>query len=385
MLNIPNKIGTCAFGVKTGAILPGDDIIEKVYENVKDLVDNNDIICVTEAVVAISQKNYITIDTIATEIRKKLNINEYSSVGVIYPIASRNRFSLILKGIAKSVEKGKITIQFSYPNDEVGNPIIREDFIKKLGKSLDDKISMNELEGRVFPHPFTGVDYISLYDKIIKDSGAKSEIFLCNNAKEIINHNPNGIIVSSIHSRKKIKNKIQENYKNCITLQEICNDKSKDAWSEWGLLGSNMVGDGLKLAPREANKIAEAIQSKIMVAGKKVEVIIYGDGAYKDPDTGIYELADPTPVFGSTKGLKERIRKGVKYKFLADKLYKQGKKREEIERYIEEKQGESYSKDNINMEGTTPRKLSYITASLADLVSGSADAGTPIVIVKNLF
>ena len=380
-----DKIGVCAFGIKTGAILPGDDIVKKVYESVKDIVDDNDIVCVTEAVVAMAQKNYVTTNTVASEIRRKLNINENDSVGVIYPIVSRNRFLIILKSIAKSVKKGKVIIQLSYPNDEVGNPIIKEDFLKKLGKNLNDKIDFDDLDGELFPHPFTGVDYISLYDKAVRDAGAKSEIFLCNNTKEIISHNPKGIIVSSIHSRERIKKEIQENYKNCLTLQEICNDKNRNAWSEWGLLGSNMSDDDeLKLAPREADKVAESIQSEIKAAGKEVEVIIYGDGAYKDPDTGIYELADPMPFFGLTKGLEDKVRKGIKYKLFVGKFYKQGKSRAEIERCIERKRKESCSKNSINAEGTTPRRLVHIAASLADLISGSADAGTPLVVIKNL-
>ena len=379
-----NKFGVCAFGVKTGVILPGDDIVEVVYQSVKDIVGNNDIVCITEAVVAMAQKNYVTTDEIAQEIRKKLKVTKNDSVGVIYPITSRNRFSLILKGIARAVERGKVIIQLSFPSDEVGNLTIRESFLKKIGKELNDKISLKELNGRGFLHPFTNIDYISFYNKIVSDVGAESEIFLSNNPKEIISHNPKGIIISSIHSRNKIKKEIEKIHKNCLTLQEICNDRNKKTWSEWGLLGSNMADDRLKLAPRETDKIVKSVQVKLKNIGKKVEVIVYGDGAYKDPDSGIYELADPSPFLALTRGLERGMRRGIKYKLFVEKLHKEKKNKLEIEKIIERKKKESCCENSISSEGTTPRKLAYIVASLADLVSGSADAGTPVVVVKNL-
>ncbi len=365
--------------------MPGDDIVESVYESVKDMVDDNDIVCVTEAVVARAQQNYVTTQDVADEIRRKMNIKENGSIGVVFPIASRNRFLLILKSIAKAVNKGKVVLQLSFPNDEVGNPIIEEDFIQKMGKSLNDKISFDELKNKNFSHPFTGVDYISLYSKAIKDAGAEPEIFLSNDPREIINHHPDGIIVSSIHSKEKIKKEIEKDCQNCLTLQDLCSDKKEGPWSEWGLLGSNAADEeGLKLAPKEADKVAKAIQDKIKGIGKKVEVIIYGDGAYKDPDTGIYELADPEPCVGLTERLRGEMRGGIKYKFFVSRLYKQKQSREAIEEFIANKKKESYEKNNDSTTGTTPRKLAHITASLADLVSGSSDAGTPIVIVRNI-
>ncbi len=173
---------------------------------------------------------------------------------------------------------------------------------------------------------------------------------------------------------------------NCITLQDICSDKSRSAWSEWGLLGSNLSSGGrIKLAPKEGDKVAVRIQRAIAKGtGKKAEVVIYGDGAYKDPSSGIFELADPKTYFGLTEKLKDRMRTGVKYKWLADILLSQGKNRIEIEDEIEARKKEKQARDSMLMQGTTPRKLADVVSSLADLVSGSADAGTPIVVIKDM-
>jgi len=375
-----------------GVILPGDDIVETVYKSVKKcyddgLVDEGDIVCVTESVVAKSQNNFVNLDYVAEELRKKLAVSENDHLGVLYPIVSRNRLAQILKGIARSVKDGKVTVQLSYPTDEVGNQTIPKNSLYDLGKTLYDKITLSDLAGRSFPHPVTGVDYIKLYYDTIRSERADPDIFLCNNPREIIEHKPDGIIVSNIHERKDTKNEITRfGYENCITLQEICNDKNNEAWSEWGLLGSNLsYGENLKLAPREGNKVAEEIQQRICRGiGKKVEVVIYGDGAYKDPSTGIFELADPMTFFGLTGGLENVRRTGVKYKWLADNLHSQGKSRDEIERKIENMKEKQYEMDDVVMEGTTPRRLPDIVSSLADLVSGSADTGTPVVIVKGM-
>jgi len=391
MNKLPTYVATKAFGIKMGVILPGDNIVEDIYGVVKrcdkdGLIDNGDILCVTESVVARAQNNYVSKEEIAEEVRRKLNLTESDNLGILYPIASRNRFVPVLEGLVKAVYSGKISIQFSYPRDCVGNQIAPEDLNEQLERNLNaEEITSDELKKYNFRHPATDIDYISLYQKIIEKEGAKPDIFLSNNTHKIIDHKPDGIIVSCIHERNKILGKIKENFDNSITLQDLCNDNEKPAWSEWGVLGSNMYSDELiKLAPRESFEIAKNIQSRVKEGiGKEVEVTIYGDGAYMDPSTRIWELADPACSFGHTDGLKT-IRKGIKYKFFVGKLHAQGKERKEIERIIEEKKRESHKIDSISMEGTTPRKLEDIVASLADLVSGSADAGTPLVIVKDI-
>ncbi len=388
-MKFQDYLGTISFGIKIGAVLPGDDVAklvcDAVAKGVKDnLISDGDIVCVTETIVAKAQNNFISTDDMAKEIRKKLNINENSTLGLLLPMVSRNRFLPLLKGFAETVNKGKIIIQFPYPDDEVGNFIIPKEYLDERGIGLDSKISADELEGKNFRHPYTGVNYPALYKETIENEGALQEIFLSNNPLEIINHNPDAIIVCNIHERDEIKEKVKKVYENCISMQEIFNDSSTGSWSEWGLYGTNMVHNRIKLAPREGDKVAEEIKAKITKeTNTNVEVIIYGDGAYKDPSQKIWELADPVTTFGSSSNLKNRKRTGVKYKLIADKLFAEGKSREFIENQIEIEKTKKHEIDSIISEGTTPRELCDLLASLADLISGSADAGTPIVIIKN--
>lgn len=391
MIKIPDYIGPFAFGVKMGAILQGDDIVEDICKAAKKcdedgLIDDGDILCVTESVVARAQSNYVSRRDIAEEVRKKLGITEDANLGVLYPIASRNRFVPVLEGFAKAVPNGNITLQFSFPTDCVGNPLASEELDKQLKRDLlEGEISFDELKKIRFYHPATGIDYVALYSHTIEKEGAKPNIFLSNNPRRITKHEPDGIIVSCIHERKRILQKIKEIYDNAITLDDLFNEPNSNAWSEWGLLGCNLHSTQLiKLAPRESPKVAREIQAGIRnKIGKETEVLIYGDGAYKDPSTGIYELADPVCSFGHTDGLARR-REGIKYKYFVGMFRSQGKSREEIEKRIEKEKAKSYKIDHDSMEGTTPRKLEDIAASLADLVSGSADAGTPLVVIKNL-
>ncbi len=391
MPKLPDYLGVKAFGVKMGVILSGDDIAEEVYKAVEKchrdgLIDDGDILCVKESVVARAQNNYVSKEEIAEEIKEKLSLTESDTLGILYPIASRNRFVPLLEGLAKAVPNGKVTIQFSYPRDCVGNQIAPEGLDELLGIDLNkEELAYDKPEIRGFRHPATSVNYLELYGQIVKAEGCEPDIFLSNNSYQIIKHKVDGIIVSCIHESNKILEKIKKKFKNAITLQSICNDKNKHAWSEWGLLGTNMDSDEkVKLAPRESSEVSKRIQSRVMKGiGKKVEVIVYGDGAYMDPSTKIYELADPVCSFGCTEGLKRR-RTGIKYKYFVGKLHSQGKQREEIEAIIKNEKQKTYKIDDISMEGTTPRKMEDIAASLADLVSGSADAGTPLVVVKDL-
>lgn len=388
MSKLPEYIGVSAFGIKMGVIVPGSDVVQMVCESLAHcdndgLLDSGDTVCITESVVARAQNNYVNVGIIAEEVRRKLNIGNKARLGVVFPILSRNRFSLIMQGLAAAVNQGEVIVQLSQPADEVGNQLLPYDFAEKIGKHSEDIIKTDEI-GTRFKHPITGVDYIGLYEDIIKRQGARATIFLCNDPLRIKEYQPDGTVVASIHTRDRIKNKLMAAGQNCITLQEICNSGGS-AWSEWGLLGSNLSsGDKLKLAPRQANQLADQLQAKVKEElGKHIEVIVYGDGAYCDPSTRIYELADPQPALGMTQGLRGRYREGLKYKYLVDKMLDEGIKADNIEAFLEAKMKQQYSRDSVETEGTTPRKVEDLIASLADLVSGSADAGTPLILVKN--
>jgi len=369
MINLPNYIGVNAFGVKLPVIQPGDDIEEIVYSHLEkcakdNLLNNNSIVCITESVVARSQNNYVTLDDVAYDVKSKLKLKNNSTVGVLFPIASRNRFSAILRGIARAVPNGQVVVQFPEGKDEVGNELTN--------------------------HPATGINYLELYEDIIKKEGVRAHVLQMDNPIWMYDRKgADGIIVSSIHNREKdLELLTTEEVTNCITLQDICNQPNQRngrGYSEWGVLGSNLSEGKLKLAPRNANNLSLNLQKKVKdILSKNIEVMVYGDGAYKDPSTGIYELADPVVSFGNTPGL-ENPRLGVKYKYLADKGLAQGMTKKEIENMIKEKSKELHEKNSMAMEGTTPRPFKDIAGTLADLVSGSADAGTPLVIINGLY
>jgi F420-0:gamma-glutamyl ligase len=384
LIKMPDYVGPMAFGVKMGVILPGMDVVEKVFESLvkcseDGLLAGGDVVCVTESVVARAQNNYVNLDRIAQEIREKLKLEEDSKLAVIFPIASRNRFSMIMKGIARAVPKGEVVVQLSFPTDEVGNVVIAPNYAANLGK---DPITEADLIGHSFKHPLTGVDYINLYREVIASEGAKPTIILSNNPLQAIEYGPDGIIVADIHRRHKTLDQVTGWFENCITLDQICNEG--EIRSEWGLLGSNMsAGERLKLAPRDGQKVVEELQTQVKnKLGIDLEVMIYGDGAYLDPSSGIYELADPRAAFAATGGL-DCFREGLKYKFLADQCFHDDQKNAaEIEVIMAERIRRDLPQDSLAKEGTTPRKMEDVLASLADLVSGSADAGTPVVIVK---
>ena len=384
-MKIPDYLGSMAFGLKMGVILPGMDIVEEVLKALSccdrdGLLGDNDVICITESVVARAQNNYITVDDIAREISSKLGLKEEDRLAVVFPIASRNRFSMILKGLARAVPRGEVVIQFSYPADEVGNQVIDADFARQLNKEV---ITFEDLSGYSFKHPVTGVDYINLYREIVAGEGARPVLILSNDPLEALNYNPDGVIAADIHTRAATRKALSRQFDNLITLDQVFT--GGEAYSEWGLLGSNMSsGERLKLAPREGKALVQDLQDRI----KKrfdfdVQVMIYGDGAYLDPTSGIYELADPRAAFAATDGLN-CLREGFKYKYLADQCYHEDKKTaEEIAAILSECAGRKSAQDSMDREGTTPRHMEDVLASLADLVSGSADAGTPVVVIKN--
>lgn len=390
MLKLPEYVGPCAFGIKMGVVFPGSDLSSMIVEALRkvkedELLSDGDTICITESVVARSQNNYVTTEEVAREIREKLSLTPSGKIGVLFPIVSRNRFALILRGIAEAVPQGEVIVQLSYPADEVGNQVIPPGVAEELEEKKGGYITSEDL-GESYRHPLTGVDYIKLYREIIAETGAKPIIYLCNDPLKILEFSPDGVIVADIHRKDNTRKKVASVLENCITLKDICSSERQGAWSEWGLLGSNMSsGNKLKLAPRQGDKFVFQLQKRIyQELGKKIEVIIYGDGAYKDPSSGIYELADPRPAFGATPGVNGVLRRGVKFKYLVDLHYENGKSEEEILKILQEESIKHKELDAIECEGTTPRRMEDLLASLADLVSGSADAGTPLVLVKGI-
>ncbi|MFP3985427.1 MAG: coenzyme F420-0:L-glutamate ligase, partial [Candidatus Bathyarchaeia archaeon] len=282
MIEVPSYIGAFAFGVKMGVILPGDDLVGTIYKAVEKcyedgLIDDGDILCVTESVVARAQNNYVTKEEVAEEAKERLGLTVKANLGILYPIASRNRFVPILESLAKAVPAGCVTIQFSFPRDCVGNQLVPEDLDVQLNRDLSsEKINFDELRRANFHHPATGVDYVELYNKTVTKEGARCDIFMSNTPKMIVKHKPDGIIVACIHEREKILREIKEVFDNAITLRELCSNPEKAAWTEWGLLGSNLDSDNrIKLTPRKSFELAKNIQSKIWHRiRKKVEVLI---------------------------------------------------------------------------------------------------------------
>lgn len=512
-LVLPQGVGVVAVGLKTGLVLPNDDIAEITADTVAPVVADKDIICITEAVVARSQNQYVTCTELAADIKEKLNLKKGSTLAVISPIASRNRFSLIMKALALATEGGKVIVQLTTPYDEVGNQVMDEEYsttrfrLKRTLKSLreargntpqfnvlireiiaglklqemgyniisirkitgqgiadltvrtpegrlavievtfedlakaarkavgiqrdvpeaeqalavavnlelkritlvdanqyltepqtepilldygpqlssyyePDVIYPNELGERSFSHPITKMDYRELYLEMIKAAGARGEVIFTNNPLKVYDFGYiDGICIAAVHDREKLRELFQSfgRLVPVITLQDI-------GPGHWGVIGSNisdMEKGILKLLPEDASGAADRIKDRIKEkTGKSVEVLIFGDGAYKDPDTGIYELADPHPAIGVSEGLRQAaLRTGSKLKLQVDTLHSQGYSREEIAAILAQKddKGEKVAQESL---GTTPRSVTSILGTLADLVAGSADAGTPIVLIR---
>lgn len=499
-----------ALSIRTGLILPQDDIAEITSSAVQSLVEDGDIICVTEAVVARSQNRYVSVDELASQLKSDLSLKPGGSLAVISPIASRNRFALILQAIARATAGGKVIVHFPPAYDEVGNLVIQESFssmrlrLKKIFRTLRDLredtpymnvllreiiaalklqelgfdilgirkitgegmpditardpagrtlaievgsgdvdkiaskankimaecnaqgslavlvdleseqiiiadgqgcadgsgkavpqvesfsgdipyyldaevIHSHEVHRRVFPHPITGIDYRLMYLDIIAREGAAGEILFTNNPLKVFDFgNLDGVVIGAVHQRKVLKDLFAAfGFRvPVITIQEL-------GPPPWGVIGSNIADAEkgiLKLLPEDADGASDRIAQKIKeTSGKSVEVLIFGDGAYKDPDTGIFELADPHPCIGCSAGLREaKLRTGSKLKLQVETLYRQGYTREQINDIIQAKELE-LTKESL---GTTPRSVTSILGSLADLAAGSADAATPIVLIR---
>lgn len=387
-------IGTSSRGVRLPILKEGDDLARCVVDSIMSAVDNKelevrdrDIIAITESIVARSQGNYATIDDIASSIKSKMNADH---IGVIFPILSRNRFSILLKGMARATKK--ITVMLSYPSDEVGNALISLDDLDASGVNpysdvLDIK-KYRELFGYKL-HEFTGVDYVKLYQEIVEGEGCEFEVIFANHAEAILPYTKN-VINCDIHTRKRTKRiLLEKGAENVLSMDDILTEPINGCGynEKYGLLGTNKATeDTVKLFPREAMDLLNEIQADMFVkTGKHVEVMVYGDGAFKDPQGKIWELADPvvSPFF--TSGLKGTPNE-LKLKYLADNQYK-GLEGDELKEAIKK---EIKAKDKnlvgkMASEGTTPRQLTDLIGSLSDLTSGSGDKGTPVVYIQGYF
>ena len=388
-------VGTTSRGIRAPIIRANDDLVQIVTDSILEAsrcegfeIRNRDIIAMTEAIVARAQGNYASVDDIAEDVRAKFG---GETVGVIFPILSRNRFSICLRGIAKGAKK--IVLMLSYPSDEVGNHLIDLDVLDEKGINPYSDILTLEKYRELFGytvHPFTGVDYVAYYEELIREAGADVEIVFANDCRAILNYTKN-VLNCDIHTRKRTKRLLKAaGAERVFGMDEILTAPvNGSGYNEnYGLLGTNKATeDTVKLFPRDCQDMVVAIQNKILEAtGKLVEVMVYGDGAFKDPIGKIWELADPVVSPAYTMGL-EGTPNELKLKYLADNDFASlsGEElREAIKKEIEKKDGSSLV-GNMVSEGTTPRRLTDLISSLCDLTSGSGDKGTPIVYIQGYF
>lgn len=387
-------VGTIARGIRTPLIKEGDDLKQIVIDSVLKasqeenfVFQDKDIIAITEAVVGISRGNYATIDNVATDIKNKFKTKH---LGLVFPILSRNRFALCLKAFARAMDK--ITMVLSYPSDEVGNDILDKTKLEKYNiNPYCDVITETEYIEKFgdFKHIFTGVNMVDFYRNICQEENCQIEFVFSNQAEEILKYTKD-VLVCDIHTRDKTKQKLISSGGNTILgLVDIMNKSVNGSGfnSQYGLLGSNRATeDKLKLFPNDEDSLVYGIQNELKkLTGKTIEVMIYGDGAFKDPVGKIWELADPVVSPYYTKGL-EGSPNEIKLKYLLDNKYNNLKGIElsnAVKREI--KQKDKNLKGQMITQGTTPRRYTDLIGSLADLTSGSGDKGTPVVFIQNYF
>ena len=388
------KVGTVSRGIRCPIIREGDNLPEIVVNSVLEAaasegfsLRDRDVISVTESIVARSQGNYATIEDIAADVKAKLG---GGTIGVIFPILSRNRFAICLKGIAKGAKK--IVLMLSYPSDEVGNALITWDQVDEAGINPYSDVLTLEKYRELFgenKHEFTGVDYVQYYADLIKEAGAEVEVIFANQAKTILQYT-DCVLNCDIHTRARTKRiLLAAGAKVVCSLDDILNAPVNGSGcnERYGLLGSNKsTEDKIKLFPRECQGMVEEIQASILEkTGKRVEVMVYGDGAFKDPQGKIWELADPVVSPAFTSGLIGTPNE-LKLKYLADNDFKNlsgAALKDAISAAIKAKQGSLVG--NMASQGTTPRQLTDLIGSLCDLTSGSGDKGTPVVLVQGYF
>lgn len=388
------RVGTISRGIRCPIIREGDNLADIIVESVLEAAKSEgfelrdrDVIAATESIVARAQGNYASVDAIAKDVKEKLG---GETIGVIFPILSRNRFSICLKGIAKGAKK--VILMLSYPSDEVGNALVSLDQLDEAGINpysdvLDEK-RYRELFGKNI-HPFTGVDYVEYYSEVIREAGADVEVIFANQPQEILKYTKN-VLACDIHSRERTKRILKANgAERVYGMDDIltspvdgsgCNER-------FGLLGSNKsTEESVKLFPRECTDLVLEVQKQILdKTGKHAEVMVYGDGAFKDPVGKIWELADPCVSVANTEGL-EGTPNELKLKYLADNDFKDlsGEAlKEAISKKIKEKDDNLVG--NMVSQGTTPRRLTDLIGSLCDLTSGSGDKGTPVILIQGYF
>lgn len=385
--------GTVSRGIRCPIIKEGDDLRKIITDTIIEASEaegfklhDKDVVSITESIVARAQGNYCTVDDIAKDVRNKLGGNE---IGVIFPITSRNRFSVLLTGFARGAKK--IYLMLSYPSDEVGNAFLTYDELDEKGIDPYNDVLTEERYKELFGapvHEFTGVNYVDYYRDLIKKEGCECEIIFANKAKTILEYT-NNVLTCDIHTRFRSKRILKSLGANVCGLDDIMNESIDGSGynEKYGLLGSNKATDEkVKLFPRDAQSLVEGIQADLLSrTGKKLEVMVYGDGAFKDPQGKIWELADPVVSPFYTEGLKGTPNE-IKIKYLADNDYanlKGDDLKEAIKSSIKQKDSNLVGK--MISEGTTPRQLTDLIGSLCDLTSGSGDKGTPVVLVQGYF
>lgn len=388
-------IGTVSRGIRAPIIREGDDLAEIVTRSVTEALESenipvrdHDVIAVTEAVLGRAQGNYATVDEIAADVRAKFG---GGTLGVIFPILSRNRFSILLRGIARGADK--IVLMLSYPSDEVGNHLVDLDMLDEKGvdpwQDVLTEDRFRELFGRI-PHHFTGVDYIEYYGQLIREAGAEAEIIFANNAVKVLPY-AKKVLCCDIHTRARTKRLLKKAGAELVLgMDEILTapvNPGSGYNPDYGLLGANKATEErVKLFPRDCDAFVQDVQRRMLAAtGKQVEVMVYGDGAFKDPVGKIWELADPVVSPGYTAGLSGQPNE-LKLKYLADNQFAD-LAGEELKSAISEsiRKKDANLVNNMLSQGTTPRQLTDLIGSLCDLTSGSGDKGTPIVYVQGYF
>jgi len=387
------KVGTVSRGIRTPIIREGDDLAQIVVESVLAAAESEgyemrdrDVVAVTESVVARSQGNYASVGAIAKDVRNKLG---GETIGVIFPILSRNRFAICLRGIAQGAKK--IVLMLSYPSDEVGNEMVSLDKLDEAGVNPYSDVLTEAKYRELFGenrHPFTGVDYVQYYGDLIRECGAEVEIVFANDCRAILNYTKN-VLNCDIHSRFRTKRLLKAaGAERVVGMDEILNESVDGSGYQerFGLLGSNKsTEDKIKLFPRDCTDLVLEIQKRFLEkTGKHVEVMVYGDGAFKDPVGKIWELADPSVSVANTPGL-EGTPNELKLKYLADNDFAD-LSGEALKAAIEERiRQKGDVSGTMASQGTTPRRLTDLIGSLCDLTSGSGDKGTPVIHIQGYF
>ena len=385
-------IGTVVRGVRAPIIKAGDDLAKIVVDSIMKAHEeegfkfrDRDIVAVTEAVVGKAEGNFVSVDDIAADVKKKYPNGE---VGLLFPILSRNRFSICLKGIARGMNK--IYIQLSFPSDEVGNAIMDEEVFEKSNYNLNSIITEREYKETFgkFLHPFTGINMVDFYKELVESENCEVEFVFSNDPKTILDYT-NNVLVCDIHTREKSKKLLSRDNVIVYGLTDVMAEPGETGGCnpQYGLLGSNKsTEEKLKLFPKTGNELVKRIQEMLKEkTGKRIEVMVYGDGAFKDPVGKIWELADPVVSPAYTEGL-EGTPNELKLKYISDNKYKDLSGKALVDAMKKEiKEKDNNLKGKMETQGTTPRRLTDLIGSLCDLTSGSGDKGTPIVFIQGYF